>query len=229
MDERDLGVRVAELQRPRRRLQGALVGAAALGAVAWLAAARAPADTVLRAQAFELLNAAGEVCGRLALDQESPTLVLYAREAGASVALRAGPGPHGPLEYEELGNASLVLRHSSGSARMLAGATAVTGQDERQLVLLEGHGPYALLVTGHDNLAYLGESARPHPFSTLDMRSEPGSASATSPAVRLFASEKSGSLEIGTGQTPRTVLRYLDGEPSLSLQDAAGTTRFRAP
>lgn len=229
MDERELDVRVVALERQCGRLQVALCGALVLGAVAWLSSARGPGESVLRAQGFELVDSAGEVRGKLAFDEASPILELYHRESLASVALRAGPGPHGRAEFEELGNASLVLRHASGSARMLAGATAVPGQDQRQLLLLEGHGPRALLVTGHDVLGQNGAPPAPHPFSTLEMRSEPRSAPGSPATVRLVAAENTGTLELGAGETPRAVLRCQDGEPSLSFQDAAGTTRFRAP
>ena len=230
MEERDLSGRVAELERRCGRLQAALGGALALGAAAWLAGARAPEQEVLRARGFELVDA-GQVHGRLAFDGASPVLELYHHdpEGQASVALRAGPGPRGRAVFEELGSASLVLRSASGSARLLAGANAIPGQDQRQLLLLEGHGPRALLVAGSDHLGVNGEPPAAHPFATLDLRSEPGSATSTMPSVRLLATERTGTLELGTGQTPRAVLRYQDGEPSLSLQNAAGTSRFRAP
>jgi hypothetical protein len=170
MDEQELGVRVTALERRCVRLQAALCGALGLGAAAWLSAARAPGEPILRAQGFELVTPAGEVLGRLALDQASPVLELYHRESQASVALRAGPGPRGRAVFEELGSASLVLRSASGSARMLAGANAIPGQDQRQLVLLEGHGPSALLVTGTDRPAPSSSSgAWPGPLDGMSV------------------------------------------------------------
>lgn len=229
MSRNSLEARVMELERRCRRLQLASVALMAVVALAGLCAARTPQDAVVRAQRFELVDPAGEVCGSLALHGDSPVLLLLHNASHASASLRAGPGPIGRAEYEEVGSASLVLRSTSGSARMLAGANAIPEQDERQLVLLEGHGPSALLVTGKDNLAQVGEAPRPHPFANLFLRSQPGSAVGTMPNVLLSSTERASSLELGTGQTPRAVLRYQDGEPSLALENAAGTPRFRAP
>lgn len=112
--------RIEALEARCRRLQWGLGFAGVILGGACLAAFRAPDDAVVRARRFDLVNAEGQVRGRLEMDGTTPRLVLECPEEGSLAGISAGASPRkaraGDARIEGLGAGAVDVGWARGSA-----------------------------------------------------------------------------------------------------------------
>jgi hypothetical protein len=230
MDTRTLERRVRNLETRCARLQAVAIAAGAVSAGACLAAFHAPAESVVRAERFELVNGAGEVRGRLEMHGQTPRLVLESPENGSLAGLSAGPSAREPREGDrplhvravgdpsEPAMATLILSGVNPEGRHLW--TELQVRPYGNTLFMNSTGPTVLLA------ADVPQESRARTF--LHMCAESEAAEGPFGHATFGATERGGYTQLGADDLDLVQIDA-EGPVLMELRDREQKTLFQAP